>query len=318
MAASGSLRVGFIGLGTMGAGMAVNLQKAGHALVVHDSRRAAAEPFLAAGAAWAATAREVAASVDILFTSLPGPPEVESVAFGTEGIIAGAAADLAWFDLSTNAPATLRKLHAALAARDAHLLDAPVSGGPKGAASGRLAIWVGGEEAVFARHEAVLRAIGDQVRLIGPFGSATVAKLAHNLSSYAFNVVMAEVFAMGMKAGVEPLTLWAALRQGAMGRRRTFEALGEQFLQHRYDPPFFALRLAHKDVALAVALGKEVGVPMRFANLTLEEMTEALGRGWGDRDSRTPMLLQQERAGIEIRVPAEEIRAVLDAEKKGG
>src|SRR2546429_6890306 len=120
---------------------------------------------------------------------------------------------------------------------------------------------------------------------------------------------------MGVKAGVDPLALGKAVRQGAAGRRRTFEGLVDQFLRGRFEPAAFALRLAHKDVTLATSLGREHKVPMRLANITLEEMTEALNRGWGERDSRVAMLLQEERAGVEIRVPDAAIRQVLDLDK---
>ena len=117
---------------------------------------------------------------------------------------------------------------------------------------------------------------------------------------------------MGVKAGVDPLMLWTVVRQGAGGRRRTFDGLVDQFLPGTFDPPAFALRLAHKDVSLATALAREVGVPMRIANLALEELTEALNRGWGQRDSRVAMLLQEERAGVQIAVPPARIREVLE------
>ncbi len=309
------MQLGFIGLGTMGASLAANLQKAGHKLTVHDVRRAAAEAHVNAGAAWANSPRDVAAASDIVFTSLPGPPEVEAVALGTDGLLAGMKRGAAYFDLSTNSRATVRKIHAAFAEQGAHMLDAPVSGGPRGAKTGKLAIWVGGDKDVFERHKAVLGAMGDQVRYVGPIGQATVAKLVHNCAGYAIGTALAEVFTMGVKAGVEPLALFEAVRQGALGRRRTFDGLIDQFLPGVYDPPAFMLRHAHKDVSLAVALAKEVAVPMRLCNLTLEEMTEALNRGWAQRDSRSALLLQQERAGVTIAVDAERLQAVV---KEGG
>lgn len=193
------------------------------------------------------------------------------------------------------------------------LLDAPVSGGPRGASSGKLAIWVGGDEALFHKHKSVLGAMGDQARYIGPIGAGSVAKLVHNLSGAAINVVLAEAFTMGVKAGIEPLALWEAIRQGAGGRARTFDRLGGQFLTGRYDPPDFALRLLYKDVSLACQLGREVGVPMRVSHLALAELNEALNRGWGERDSRIGMKLQQERAGIEpFAVDPARIREVLE------
>jgi len=314
-----NVTVGFIGLGTMGGRMAANLQRAGFRLIVHDLHRQAASHHLNAGATWADSPRALASAADVILTSLPEPADVESVAHGADGLLAGIRPDAAWFDLSTNAPSIVKALHAAVAEKGAHMLDAPVSGGPAGAASRKLAIWVGGDEGVFNRHRAVLDAIGDKPAYIGPIGSATVAKLVHNMSGYALVCALAETFAMGVKAGVEPLALWQAVRQGAAGRRFTFDALIDQFLPGKYDPPAFALKLAHKDVSLANALGRELGLPMRMCNLVLAEMTEALARGWGGRDSRSVMLLEQERAGIEIAVDPERLRdALAPAEPKGG
>ena len=311
------MRIGFIGLGTMGRHMASHLMKAGHELVVHDVRREAAAPHLRAGASWADTPRDVAAATELVFTSLPGPAEVEAVALGEQGLLAGLAAGTTYFDLTTNAPSVVRRIHAAFQARGIHMLDAPVSGGPRGAETGRLALWVGGDEAIFARHKPVLSAIGDQPYYVGPIGAGSIAKLVHNCASFIVQTALAEVFTLGVKAGVEPLSLWQAVRQGAAGRRRTFDGLVDQFLPGRFEPPAFALRLAHKDVTLATALGREHQVPMRLANITLEEMTEALNRGWGERDARVAMLLQEERAGVEIRVLEAGIRRTLESDRGG-
>ena len=306
------MKVGFIGLGTMGASMASNLQAAGHELSVNDVRKEVAAPHLAKGAAWQDTPRQVAEGVDVIFTSLPGPVEVESVALGADGLIHGMRRGAAYFDLSTNSPTLVRRLCAAFKEKGLHVLDAPVSGGPKGARTRKLALWVGGDREVYDRFKPVLDAIGDQPYYVGPIGAGSVAKLVHNCAGYAMQTALAEVFTMGVKAGVDPLVLWKAVRQGAGGRRRTFDGLVDQFLPGVFDPPAFALKLAHKDVTLATALGREVGVPMRIANLTLEEMTEAMNRGWAARDSRVAMLLQEERAGVKIAVPPEEIREVLE------
>jgi len=308
--------VGFVGLGTMGGRMATNLQKAGFKLVVHDLHRQAASHHLNAGATWAETPRALASQADVIFSSLPEPADVEAVALGPDGLVAGIKPGAAYFDLSTNAPSVVKKINAAFAEKGAHMLDAPVSGGPAGAASRKLAIWVGGDEGAFKAYKTVLDAMGDKAAYIGAIGSATVAKLVHNMSGYAVVCALAETFAMGVKAGVEPLALWQAVRQGAAGRRFTFDALIDQFLPGTYDPPAFSLKLAHKDVALANALGRELGVPMRLCNLTLAEMTEAMGRGWGGRDSRVVMKLSQERAGVDIAVDAERMREALAAKDK--
>ena len=302
------MKVGFIGLGTMGASMALNVRRAGHALTVYDLRRDAAKPHLEAGASWGEGPRAVAEVSDVVFTSLPGPREAEAV--GDE-LLESMQRGTAWFDLSTNSPTVVRRIHAKFQAKGIAMLDAPVSGGPHGAKSGKLALLVGGDKAVFDRHKAVLDAIGDQVIYIGDIGAGSVAKLVHNCAGYVIQTALAEVFTLGVKAGVDPLALWAAVRQCSLGRQRTFDRLGRQFLQGSFDPPDFALQLAHKDVTLATELGRELGVPLRLASLTHAEMTEALGRGWGERDSRSPMLLQEERAGVDIKVPADAIQAVL-------
>jgi len=306
------MKVGFIGLGTMGGGMSLNIRRGGFDMVVHDVRQEAAARQIELGCEWADSPRAVAAACEVVFTSLPGPREFEAVAGGANGLLAGMAPGSVWFDLTTNSPTVVRRLHAQFAEKGVSLLDAPVSGGPRGANSGQLAIWVGGDEAMFSKHKNVLDAFSDQAVYIGPVGSGTVAKLVHNMAGYAIQAAMAEVFTMGVKAGVDPLAIWAAVRQGALGRARVFDRLANDFLPGKFDPPSFALRLAHKDVTLATELGREMSVPMRVCNLVREEMTEALNRGWSERDSRVAMLLQEERAGVEIKVPPEEIQAIFE------
>jgi 3-hydroxyisobutyrate dehydrogenase len=292
----------------MGASMASNLQEAGYELVVNDIRRHVAEPHLAAGADWADSAARVAEASDVVFSSLPTPPDVEAVA---TAMLPKLAPGKVYFDLSTNSPTLIRELHERFEKQGVHLLDAPVSGGPAGAKSGKLAIWVGGDREVFNKHKKLLDAIGDQVMYVGPIGSGSIAKLVHNCSGYMIQCALAEAFTMGIKAGVEPLALWQAVRQGAVGRQRTFDRLPDHFLSANFDPPAFSLRLAHKDVSLATQVGREHHVPMRIAHLALEELTEALNRGWGERDSRVAMLLQEERSQLEIKVDEDRLREAM-------
>ena len=312
------MKVGFIGLGTMGASMAYNCLQGGNEMVVHDIRRESATRHLEAGADWADSPREVAEASEIVFTSLPGPTEVEAVGLGEDGILEGMSEGKVYFDLSTSTPTLIRHIHEQAAARGIHVLDAPVSGGPRGAASRNLAIWVGGDKDVFDRCKPVLDSIGDKAYYVGPIGCGAIAKLVHNCTGYIVQAALAEVFTMGVKAGVEPLALWQAVRKGAQGRRGTFEGLAEHLLPGKFDPPDFALRLARKDVDLAVGVGREYDVPMRLAQLTLQEMTEALNRGWGHRDSRVAMLLQEERAGVEVRVEEALLNAALEEERNAG
>jgi 3-hydroxyisobutyrate dehydrogenase len=302
------MRIAFIGLGLMGAHMAASLARAGHALAVHDLRRIEVH-----GAAWRDTPAQAVAGAEVVFTSLPGPKEVEALA---PALAAAMTRGAAWFDLTTNSPQCVRRVHAQMKARAIAFLDAPVSGGPSGAKSGRLALWAGGEKEIYERHEAVLRAIGDQPCYVGPIGAGSIAKLAHNCASFTVQTALAEVFTLGVKAGVEPLALFQALRHGATGRKRTFDRLAEQYLPGAFDPPAFALKLAHKDLSLALALAREVSVPMQLTSCAFGQFEEALQRGWGERDSRTPMLLQNERAGVEPRVPAEKLKEVLAEPQK--
>jgi 3-hydroxyisobutyrate dehydrogenase len=312
-----NITVGYIGLGMMGGRMATNLQKAGYKLVVHDLHRQSASHHLQAGAEWADSPRALAEKCDVVFTSLPEPADVERVALGKDGIVEGIRKGAAYFDMSTNAQAVVKKIHDAFAAKGAQMLDAPVSGGPQGAASRKMAIWVGGDRASFDKFKPVLDAMGDKPAYIGGIGSATVAKLVHNMSGYAITCALAETFTMGVKAGMDPVALWEAVRQGVGGRRLTFDGLLDQFLPGKYDPANFALKLATKDVKLATDLGRELGVPMRICNLAYAEMREACNRGWEGRDSRVVMLLEQERAGVEIAADPERIKQAADRARGG-
>jgi 3-hydroxyisobutyrate dehydrogenase-like beta-hydroxyacid dehydrogenase len=310
--------VGFVGLGTMGGKMTTNILKVGYKVVVHDLHRQAASHHLQAGAEWAETPSALAEKSDVIFTSLPEPADVERVALGADGLVEGVRKGAAYFDLSTNSQSVVKKISAAFADKGAAMLDAPVSGGPQGAESRKMAIWVGGDKAAYDKYKPVLDAMGDRAAYIGPIGTATVAKLVHNMSGYAITCALAETFSMGVKAGVDPVALWEAVRQGVTGRRLTFDGLLEQFLPGKYDPPNFALKLATKDVTLATALGRELGVPMRLCNAAHAEMVEACNRGWEGRDSRVVMLLQQERAGIEIKADPEKIKQAAERAKAGG
>ena len=292
------MRIGFIGLGAMGRPMAASLQRAGHDLQVHDLRRV--EGF----ANFKASVTEAAKDCEVLFTSLPGPAEVEAIAPQVQSV-------KAWFDLSTNSPASAPSA-SELQGKSIQLLDAPVSGGPRGAESGKLAIWVGGDPMVFEKFKPILKAIGDQPYYVGPIGAGTVAKLAHNAASFTVQAALAEIFTLGVKAGVEPLALFKALRQGATGRKRTFDRLAEHFLPGVYDPPAFTLRLAHKDMSLAMELAAAEGVPMKIGQAALDELAAAMQRGWSDRDCRVAMTLQEERAKVSVRVPRERLQDAMD------
>ena len=300
----GDMNIGFIGLGNMGGGMAANVLRAGYDLTVHDLRREAATPLLENGASWADTPAELAAGCDVVLTSLPGPREVEAIALGDSGVLEGSASGSVYIDLSTSSPTLIRSIAEDFAAKGVSVLDAPVSGGPVGARTGRLAVMVGGDREVYERVKPALDAIGDKVSYIGPVGSGSIAKLMHNCIGYGLQTIVAECLTLGVKAGVDPEPLFEAISNGSVGRGSSFaNTYPNTFLAGNFDPPSFALRLAHKDVSLALELGREYGVPMSVGNIAHQELTSALNRGWGDMDSRVAMKLQEERAGnIEVRI----------------
>ena len=296
------MRIGFIGLGNMGGPMALNLMKAGHALLVHDIRQQAAAPHLERGARWAATARAAAEDSELILTSLPGPSEVESAAIGADGIIHGAARGAIYADLSTGSPSVMRRIQEVFRGRGVHVLDAPVSGGVWGAQHGTLQVMVGGDEAIYHHVKPVLEAIGDKVGYMGPIGAGTIAKLVHNMISLCAREIVAEAFTLGVKAGVRPEALLEAVRGGSFGQGLILSrVLPEVVFKGDFDTQRFALRLARKDLGLATALAREYDVPMAMAALAEQRMIEAMARGWGDKDSNAPWLLQEERAGVDVR-----------------
>ncbi|MFC1932868.1 NAD(P)-dependent oxidoreductase [Chloroflexota bacterium] len=303
------MNIGFIGLGSMGHWMAANILKAGYQLTVHDLNHEAAKPLLEEGASWAHTPKALAEASEIVFTSLPGPQEVEAVALEKDGIIDGISSGGLYIDLSTSSPTLARHIYQVFKEKGADMMDAPVSGGPTGARTGKLALMVGGDEEVFLKCKHVLDAIGDKVSYTGKIGSGSICKLMHNCISYGLQTITAECFTLGVKAGVEPKALWRAISDGQVGRAGLFhQSLPETYFRGCFDPPNFALRLAFKDIDLATSLGREFKVPMAVANLALQELMSAMIRGWGDKDSRIAMLLQEERAGgIEVRIPEVEI-----------
>jgi 3-hydroxyisobutyrate dehydrogenase len=296
------MRIGFIGLGNMGGPMALNLIKAGHTLIVHDQRRGAAAPHLERGAKWAESPRAVARESELILTSLPGPAEVEAVALGPDGIIQGAVAGTVYADLSTGSPVVMRRLHAAFKDKGVHVLDAPVSGGVIGAQRGSLQVMVGGDESIYHEVKGVLQSVGDKVGYMGPIGAGTIAKLVHNMISITTRQIVAEGFTLGVKAGVKPEALLEAVRGASFGQGLLLsQMLPQVVFKGAFDTVRFALNLARKDIGLATQLAREYDVPMPMAALGEQVLIEAIARGWGDKDSTSPWMLQEEAAGVQVR-----------------
>jgi 3-hydroxyisobutyrate dehydrogenase len=307
-----TMRVGLVGVGKMGTPIGLHMLAAGYPVAVYDIRPGQLRAPVNAGASAAGSAREVAEQSDVVFTSLPGPEEILAVSRGEQGLLAGLAPGKAWFDLSTSSPTLARELHSEYAARGIQMLDAPVSGGPYGAESGKLSIWVGGDRATYDHHLPLLKTIGDEVSHIGEAGSASIAKLVHNCAGFVMYASLAEVFSMGIKAGLQADVLWETVRKGLNGRRPLFDCLARNFMPSQYDDADFTLAHAEKDCRLALELAAEQAVPMQLAQHAHRELTAAIERGWSTRDARASMLLQLERAGIEpLALTAERIAEIL-------
>ena len=306
-----SPKVGFIGLGAMGGPMALNILSDGFRLVVNDIRKEAATAHLERGAVWASSPCDVAKQCDVVLTCLPTIQAVEEVSVEQDGVLSGVRDGQAHFEMSTNSPKVVARLHSAFLEKGAHFLDAPITGGAGGAQKGKLTIFVGGAKPAFKRFAPVLRAFCDRLIHVGPSGTGIITKLVNNCVGQTLTLVLAEIFALGLKAGAEPLPLWEALRSGASGRRRTFDMMIDEFLPAHYSPPNAALTIYHKDMMLATELARDLNVPMRFANLALGEYTEAKARGLGDQDGRIAMTLPLERVGLKLAENPDAIEEIL-------
>ncbi|HUF75675.1 MAG TPA: NAD(P)-dependent oxidoreductase, partial [Longimicrobiales bacterium] len=279
------MRTGFIGLGNVGGPMADHVLKAGFPLVVHDIRAEAAAPLLGAGAVWADSPAAVAAQCDVICICVPGPPEMQAVTVGPRGILEGVLPEAVCVDLTTNAPDVVRDVGARLAARRAHLLDAPFDGGREGALEGQLTLFVGGEEAILRRVKSVLDAFARSVVWVGELGAGSITKIVHNALAMSIDLLLTECLTLGAKAGVALPRLVEAFREGnIVGHNMTFTKRMPATLFRGDFAARFALKLAYKDFLLASELAARHGVPTRRLDLCETELLEGMTRGWGDED----------------------------------
>jgi 3-hydroxyisobutyrate dehydrogenase len=297
------MRIGFIGVGSIGQPMAEQLLAAGHRLIVHDVRPEAAAPLIAGGAAWGESPADVAARCELVATCLPGPAEMEEVCLGARGIVGAIRDGGLYVDHTTNSPTLVRRVHGMLAAKGVAMLDAPVSGGTEGARTRDLLVMAGGEPAAFARAGAELDAIARRVLYTGGIGSGSVAKLMHNCASFTLDLVMAECWTVAVKAGVAPETIVETFKEAALGHMMSLKVrLPATYLRGNFEPRF-SLKLARKDLGLALELARDADVPLRLGALCAQEMSEAMARGWASRDASIFLTLQEERAGVHVRLP---------------
>jgi 3-hydroxyisobutyrate dehydrogenase-like beta-hydroxyacid dehydrogenase len=297
------MKIGFIGVGNIGAPIAGQLLRAGHALTVHDRRREAAAALLAAGAGWAETPAALAGACEVVATCLPGPPEMEAVCLGAGSLAAALRPGMLYIDHTTNAPALVRRVQAMLAAKGVAMVDAPVSGGMEGAQTRDLLAMAGGTPEDFARAKPLLETIAKRVMYTGGIGTGSIAKIMHNSATFTLDLVMAECWTAGVKAGIDPATIVKVFTEAALGNQMNLKVrLPATYLRGDFDARF-SLALAAKDLGLAQQLSRETDTPMRLNALAEQEMAAAMARGWADRDASIFLKLQEERAGIEVRLP---------------
>ncbi|MBI2015445.1 MAG: 2-hydroxy-3-oxopropionate reductase [Candidatus Rokubacteria bacterium] len=287
--------IGFIGLGIMGRPMARNLLKAGYALVVHNRSRGPVEEIVKAGARAGTSPRDVAGQSDVLVTMLPNSPDVELVALGKDGIIDGARAGLIVADMSTISPIVSQKVGAALAAKGVTMLDAPVSGGEKGAIDGALSIMVGGDKAVFDAVLPVFQAMGRTITHLGPLGFGGFTKLANQIIVAGNLTALAEALTLGKKAGLDRDLLLTALAGGLAGSK-CLEQKRPNYLSNTYNPGF-KIDLHYKDLGLIMESARALGVPLP-ATAVVQELFSALRvKGRGGLDHSGVITLLEDLAG---------------------
>ncbi|MCL6640339.1 MAG: 2-hydroxy-3-oxopropionate reductase [Candidatus Rokubacteria bacterium] len=288
--------VGFIGLGIMGRPMARNLIKAGYPLVVHNRSRAAVDELAAAGAKPAGSPREVAGQCDVLITMLPNSPDVEAVALGPDGIIEGARRGLIFADMSTISPLVSQKVGRALQARGVAMLDAPVSGGEKGATEGTLSIMVGGDRAVFDRVLPVFQAMGRTITYLGPLGSGGFTKLANQIIVALNLTALAEALTLARKAGLDREATLRALAGGLAGSR-CLEQKTPNYLSGSYQPGF-KVDLHYKDLGLIMEAARALGVPVPTTAVVQELFSALRVKGRGGLDHSAIITLLEDLAGV--------------------
>jgi 3-hydroxyisobutyrate dehydrogenase-like beta-hydroxyacid dehydrogenase len=293
-------RIGFIGLGTMGAPMALNLLQHGYALTVWAGSRAASR-LAAAGAQTAPTPMAIAATSDCVITVLPEPAHVEAVATGPDGIAAGIRPDAVYVDMSTIDPATTRRVGAAVAARGAHMVDCPVGKTADHAVKGTLTLMAGGPVEVVARVRPVLSAMGTDFFHCGPLGAGVTVKLINNLLAASIHAANVEALVAGVAAGLEPELMLRVFRTTMAWNASLETGMPRRGLVGNFEPGFM-LKLGRKDAGLAVALNRDLGLRNPVGEATLATLTEALASGYGDRDAAAILLLRESAAGVEVRL----------------
>jgi len=288
--------IGFIGLGIMGRPMARNLLKAGYPLVVHSRSRGPVDEIAKVGAKVGTSPRDVASQCDVLITMLPNSPDVEQVVLGRDGVIEGARPGLVLLDMSTISPLVSQKIGAALAEKSVKMLDAPVSGGEKGAIDGVLSIMVGGDKAVFDKVLPIFQAMGKTITHLGPPGAGGFTKLANQIIVAVNLTALGEALTLAKKAGLDRELTLTALAGGLAGSE-CLDQKKPNYLADTYNPGF-KIDLHYKDLGLIMESARALGVPLP-ATAVVQELFSALRvKGRGGLDHSGVITLLEDLAGL--------------------
>jgi 3-hydroxyisobutyrate dehydrogenase-like beta-hydroxyacid dehydrogenase len=294
------VKVGFIGVGNMGGPMCRNIiRNTNHDVVVFDLNPSAIKGCTDLGATAGASVAQVASMCDVVFTSLPMPRNVEEVALGAGGIAECAKPGVVYVDLSTNAPATARRVNDGMQARGIRMLEAPVSGGVPRATDGTIVIMVGGDPAVFENQLPLLKSFSGEVVHVGPIGMGSVAKLVNNMLAFCNAAAAAEALMLGTMAGIDLRKLQQVI-SNASGNSSAFRNIAEKAFKRDFQATF-ALDLAHKDLRLALELADELGVPGMIAPQVMNLMRIARAGGMGGEDSSSLIRVYEQALGREAR-----------------
>jgi len=294
--------IGFIGIGTMGKPMALNILKAGYPIMVYDINPKALEEVKEKGATVGKSAKEVASKTDFIITMLPNSQDVENAILEENGVLEGANSKSIVIDMSTIDPSVSRKIAKTLAGKNIKMLDAPVSGGQMGAQAGTLAIMVGGEESVFQKCSNLFQAMGKKIFYCGPNGNGEIVKIMNNMLAGVFMIASAEAVALGVKAGVNIKVLYDVINtsSGQSWILQHYAAL--KALKGDFEPGFMA-ELMHKDLGLAMNLAKEEKVPVLVGGLSYQIYSNILASGLGKKDSSAPFKWIEDLLNLKLRLP---------------
>ena len=291
------MKVAFIGMGTMGVGMATNILKAGHEIIVHNRTRQKEESLAAAGAQRAASPREAATNAEIIVICVSDTPDVEGIILGDEGVIYGAPQGSIVVDMSTISPAAARRMAEMLAEKGVGMLDAPVSGGSEGAHNGTLSIMVGGETAVFEKALPILETMGKTITHVGAIGAGQVTKAINQIVITGTYLTMAEGLTIGMKAGLDMEKVLQAIGGGAASSW-VLHNRGQNVIDNTY-PLGFRLSLHHKDLNIALETARELGATLPATALVAQMENGLIERGFGDDDISAIARVIREQSGLE-------------------